>query len=114
MREKPPFDVARTSWFADYPDAQNFLFLAESGNQGLNVTSFSNPAYDALMRAAAAERDAAKRAAILHEAEALLLREAPYLVLMSYRSSDLISPKLHGWEPNPLDIHPGRYVSIER
>ncbi len=56
----------------------------------------------------------AKRSAILHEAEALLLREAPYLVLMSYRSSDLISPKLRGWEPNALDVHPGRYVSIER
>jgi oligopeptide transport system substrate-binding protein len=112
LREKPPFDVARTSWYADYPDAQNFLFLAESGNQGLNVTSFSNAAYDALMRAAAAEQDPAKRAAILHEAEALLLKEAPYIVLMSYRSSDLISPKLGGWEPNALDIHPGRYISI--
>ena len=112
LREKPRFDVARTSWYADYPDAQNFLFLAESANQGLNVTSFSNPAYDALMRAAAAEPDAAKRAAILHEAEALLLKEQPYLVLMSYKSSDLISPKLRGWEPNALDIHPGRYISV--
>ncbi len=113
LREKPRFDVARTSWYADYPDAQNFLFLAESGNQGLNVPSFSNPAYDALMRAAAAERDAAKRAAILHEAEALLLKEQPWLVLMSYRSSDLISRRLRGWEPNALDVHPGRYVSVE-
>ena len=112
LREKPRFDVARTSWYADYPDAQNFLFLAESGNQGLNVTSFSNPAYDALMRAAAAEPDAAKRSTILHEAEALLLKEAPYIVLMSYRSSDLISRRLRGWEPNALDVHPGRYVSI--
>jgi oligopeptide transport system substrate-binding protein len=114
LREKPPFDVARTSWYADYPDAQNFLFLAESGNQGLNVPSFSDASYDALMRDAAAERDPAKRSAILHEAEALLLREQPYIVLMSYRSSDLVSPKLRGWEPNPLDIHMGRYVSVER
>ena len=112
LREKPPFDVARTSWYADYPDAQNFLFLAESDNQGLNVPSFSNADYDALMRAAAEERDPARRAAILHEAEALLLKEQPYIVLMSYRASDLISPRLRGWEPNPLDIHPGRYVSI--
>jgi oligopeptide transport system substrate-binding protein len=112
LREKPPFDVARTSWYADYPDAQNFLFLAESDNQGLNVPSFSNADYDALMRAAAGERDPARRAATLHEAEALLLKEQPYIVLMSYRASDLISPRLRGWEPNPLDIHPGRYVSI--
>ncbi len=112
LREKPPFGVARTSWFADYPDAQNFLFLAQSDNQGLNVPSFSSAAYDALMRAADAERDPATRSAILHEAEALLLKEAPYIVLMDYRASDLISPKLRGWEPNPLDLHPGRYVSI--
>jgi peptide/nickel transport system substrate-binding protein/oligopeptide transport system substrate-binding protein len=112
LREKPAFDVARTSWFADYPDAQNYLFLAESGNTGLNTASFSNAAYDELMGKAAAERDPARRAAILHEAEALLLKEQPWLVLMSYRSSDLVSPKLRGWEPNALDVHPGRYVSI--
>ncbi|WPP04959.1 peptide ABC transporter substrate-binding protein [Methylocella tundrae] len=112
LREKPSFDVARMSWYADYPDAQNFLFLGESGNQGLNVASFSSAAYDALMRKASGEGDPARRSAILHEAEALLLKEQPYLVLMDYRSSDLISPKLRGWEPNALDVHPGRYISI--
>ncbi len=112
LREKPPFDVARTSWFADYPDAQNFLFLAESDNQTLNTPSFSNPAFDALMRRASEEGDPARRSAILHEAEALLLKEQPYLVLMNYRASDLVSPRLRGWEANPLSVHPGRYISI--
>lgn len=112
LREKPPFDVARMSWYADYPDAQNFLFLGESDNQGLNVASFSSADYDSLMRKASGEGDPARRSAILHEAEALLLKEQPYLVLMNYRSSDLISPKLRGWEPNALDVHPGRYISI--
>jgi peptide/nickel transport system substrate-binding protein/oligopeptide transport system substrate-binding protein len=112
LREKPRFDVARSSWFADYPDAQNFLFLAESGNVGLNTASFASAPYDALMRRAAAERDPARRAAILHEAEVLLLDAQPWLTLMSYRASDLISPKLRGWEPNALNVHPGRYVSI--
>jgi peptide/nickel transport system substrate-binding protein/oligopeptide transport system substrate-binding protein len=112
LREKPPFDVARTSWFADYPDAQNFLFLAESKNQGLNSPSFSSAAFDALMRRASEERDPARRSSILHEAEALLLNEQPYLVLMNYRASDLISPRLRGWETNALDVHLGRYVSV--
>jgi len=40
LREKPPFDVARSGWFADYPDAQNFLFLGQSDNQALNVAKF--------------------------------------------------------------------------
>jgi hypothetical protein len=42
LHEKPPFDVARSGWFADYPDAQNFLFLAQSDNQALNVASFND------------------------------------------------------------------------
>jgi len=112
LREKRPFDVARSGWFADYPDAQNFLFLGESGNPALNAASFANKTYDQLMQDAQAERSPERRRAILHEAEALLLDEQPYLVLLTYRSRNLVSPKLRGWEENVLDNHPGRYVSI--
>ncbi len=112
LRERPPFDVARSGWFADYPDAQNFLFLAESDNKGLNVTSFSNMIYDGLMHDAQSESVPERRSAILHRAEALLLEEQPYLVLLTYRSRNLVSPKLKGWEANVLDDHPGRYISI--
>jgi oligopeptide transport system substrate-binding protein len=112
LREKPPFDVAQSGWFADYPDAQNFLFLGESGNQGLNVASFTNKTYDSLMREAQVEASPERRRAILHEAEALLLDEQPDLVLLTYRTRALVSPKLKGWEENVLDNHPGRYISI--
>ncbi|MGQ0445712.1 MAG: peptide ABC transporter substrate-binding protein [Beijerinckiaceae bacterium] len=112
LREKPPFDVARSGWFADYPDAQNFLFLGESGNQALNVASFKNEAFDRLMRAAQVEAAPARRSAILHEAEALLLDEQPFLVLLTYRSKNLVSPKLKGWDDNVRDHHSGRYISI--
>lgn len=113
LREKAPFDVARAGWFADFPDAENFLFLGESDNKGLNTPNFSNAAFDALLRAARRERSAERRRAILHEAEALILAEQPYLVLMAYRSSYLLSPKISGFEPNPFGAHAGRYVSIQ-
>jgi len=32
LHQTPPFDVARSGWVADFPDAQNFLFLAQSNN----------------------------------------------------------------------------------
>ncbi len=106
-----PYDVARSGWFADFPDAENYLFLAVSDNKGLNSAHFSDPAYDALMRAADAEPDAAKRQALLHQAEALLLARMPYIPLMSYDAPNLVSPRLRGWDANILDHHPGRYVS---
>ncbi|HXN87981.1 MAG TPA: peptide ABC transporter substrate-binding protein [Methylocella sp.] len=114
LREKPPFDVARSGWFADYPDAQNFLFLGQSDNQALNVASFTNKTYDRLMHEAQVEGLPERRRAILHEAEALLLDEQPYLVLLTYKSRNLVSPKLKGFETNVLDNHPGRYISIPR
>ena len=112
LREKPSFDVARSGWFADYPDAQNFLFLGQSDNQALNAASFTNKTYDRLMHEAQVEGLSERRRAILHEAEALLLDEQPDLVLLTYKSRNLVSPKLQGWEDNVRDNHPGRYISI--
>jgi oligopeptide transport system substrate-binding protein len=112
LREKPPFDVARSGWFADYPDAQNFLFLGQSDNQALNVASFKNETFDQLMHQAQAEAPPQRRRAILHEAETLLLDEQPDLVLLTYKSRNLVSPKLKGWVENVRDNHPGRYISI--
>ncbi|MGH6837914.1 MAG: peptide ABC transporter substrate-binding protein [Methylocella sp.] len=112
LREKPAFGIARSGWFADYPDAQNFLFLGQSDNQALNVASFTNKTYDRLMHEAQVEGLPRRRRAILHEAEALLLDEQPFLVLLTYKSRNLVSPKLKGWEPNVRDNHPGRFISI--
>jgi peptide/nickel transport system substrate-binding protein/oligopeptide transport system substrate-binding protein len=106
-----PYDVSRFGWFADYADAQNYLFLAEADNPGLNVAHYDNPAFDDLMRKAATS-EGAPRIAILHQAEALLLDQEPYLPLLFARSHNLVSQRLQGWHANVLDHHPGRDISI--
>ncbi|HEY1736414.1 MAG TPA: peptide ABC transporter substrate-binding protein [Methylovirgula sp.] len=106
-----PYEVARGGWFADYDDAQNYLFLAESDNPGLNYAHFSNAAYDELMRKAASS-DGANRIALLHQAEALLVEQEPYVPLLFARSHNLVSKRLSGWAPNVLDHHAGRFISI--
>ena len=113
LASNQPYDVVRSGWFADFPDAQNYLFLAESDNKGLNYARFDDPAYDALMRQAEVEPDAGRRVAILHQAEALLLARMPYLPLLSYEAPNLLSPRIHGWVSNILDHHPGRGIRKE-
>jgi len=113
LYSKAPFEIARSGWFADFADAQNFLFLGESSNKSLNVANFSSPAYDALMREAAEIFEPSARSAVLHRAEALLLEEQPYLVLLSFQSRNLVTQNLRGWDMNVLNIHPGRFVSID-
>ncbi len=46
------YDIARASWTGDYVDANTFLDLWVT-NGGNNMTGFSSPSYDAVIRAAA-------------------------------------------------------------
>ena len=112
LRDKGDFDVARAGWVADYSDPQNFLFLGQSNNAGLNYATWSNAEFDALMAKAEKQTDLAKRGALLSQAEAILLDETPYLPLLFYSSKNLVSPKVSGWRTNILDRHLARYISI--
>lgn len=111
MQSGQPYNVARSGWYADFPDAQNYLFLAQTDNKVLNYTHFSNAGYDALMRHATIEPDAGRRRDILHQAETLLLAQSPFVPLLTMKSPNLVSPKLRGWTPNFMDHHPGRDIA---
>ena len=113
LRDGGDFDVARMSWIADYADPQSFLFLLQTGNDGFNAGRWSDPAYDALLARAAAERDLARRAGLLYDAEAIALRELPWIPLMHYRSKALIAPRLHGYHPNVRNAAPTRFLRLE-
>jgi oligopeptide transport system substrate-binding protein len=112
LRDGRPFEVARVSWIADYADPQNFLFLLQGDNDTLNPGHYANPAYDALMRAAAAETDLARRADLLFRAETLALADLPWIPVMHTRSKALISPRLSGYHPNLRNAAPTRFLRL--
>jgi oligopeptide transport system substrate-binding protein len=112
LRDKGDFEVARAGWIADYSDAQNFLFLLQSDNGGLNYANYTNAEFDALMQKAARDPDLKRRAGLLHDAEAIAMRDEPYLTLLFYGSKNLVSAKVSGWESNVLDRHFARYLAV--
>jgi oligopeptide transport system substrate-binding protein len=112
LEQKGDYDVARAGWIADYKDPENFLSLVKTG-AGNNYSGYANPEYDALLAKAAAEPDPAKRSGILSEAEAVFVRDIPYLPLLFYSYHNLVSPKIKGWEDNVLDVHPTRFLRKE-
>lgn len=114
LRDRDDFDVARAGWIGDYSDPQNFLFMAESDNDGFNYARYNNPEYDALMDEAAVTVDLEKRAGILKKVETIFMRDLPFLPLMYYGSKNLVSDKVSGFETNLLDIHPSRFVKISK
>jgi len=65
------------------------------------------------MKKAAATKDLTARAAVLKEAEAIMVNDQPLLPLMFYGSKNLVSPKVEGYQPNVLDRHLSRFLSIK-
>ena len=98
------FDVSRSAWIGDYPDANTFLDMFVTGGDN-NRTGWGDPRYDELIRRAALEQDTAERTALLVQAEELLLEELPILPIYSYVTRNLVNPRLGGFHENFLDEH---------
>jgi ABC-type transport system substrate-binding protein len=95
-------DLFVKDWYADYPDAENFLYpLLHSANKGVggNVSFFSNAQYDSLVSAARRELDETKRVALYMQADDLAFREAPMVFLYFYNDLDAVQPWIKGFVP---------------
>lgn len=112
LREGGEFDVARYGWIGDYSDPQSFLFLFRSDNRAFNVGRYADPQFDALMKLAEGEADLARRAAILREADSLIVRDQPWIPVLYYSHKALVSERLTGFEPNPQGAIPSRFLGF--
>lgn len=61
-----------------------------------HMTGYSSEAYDALIEAAFAEKDRAKRAEILHDAEELLVQDMPVMPVIFYQDAYIYRGELSG------------------
>ena len=70
-------------WLADYPDAENFLFLmygpiARSKHQGDNYANYDNPEYDALYRQLQALDDGPAKQAVIDKMVGIVQQDSPW------------------------------------
>ena len=114
LRDLGDMQVARAGWIGDYSDPQNFLFTLESFNTGFNYARYDNPDFDAAMRRAANELDMEKRAEILQEAEAMVMRDTPFLPIFYYSSFTLVSPEIENYQSNLMNRNPTRFLSFRK
>lgn len=102
----------RGGWIADVDDARNFL--ANFHSDGVtNWSGLQDPAFDALLAAADAAPDLSARAQQLHRAEARLLAQQAIVPVYFYTSKHLVRPDVLGFEANPLDHHPSRFLRLQ-
>lgn len=93
-------DLILKDWFADYPDAEDFLYpLLHSANAGAggNVSFYKNPEFDRLVTASRRELNDSARVALYRKADALQFAEAPMIYLWFYNDLYAVQPWIKGF-----------------
>ena len=89
-------DLFHMRWSADYIDPQNFLSLLLASDGPENHVGYKNPAYDALCKQADAESDPVKRLALYHQAEVMVVDDAPWVPIYFQKDLELMKPWVGG------------------
>jgi ABC-type transport system substrate-binding protein len=107
-------DMILKDWYADYPDAENFLFpLLYSGNKGSggNVSFYANAHFDSTVLAARRELNETARVALLRRADSIAFVEAPMMFLYFYNELYAVQPWVQGFRP-PVIFNGQRWLDV--
>ena len=107
------FQLARTSWIADYPDPLTFLEVWHSDSAN-NYAGYKNFAYDGLLGRIKETTDPAERNDLICAAEKVINTDLPVSPLYFYTRPYLIHPSVGGFLPQYADHHLIKYVYYKR
>ena len=115
MRSNGSLPFFRSSWVADYPDAENYLSLFTTPNfspAGPNYTHYTNPKYDKLYDKALLCNDLQERAKYYTEMDSLMMQDAPVVVLFYDEVLRFVNKRVTNMGSNPTNLLDLRRVRI--
>jgi peptide/nickel transport system substrate-binding protein len=114
-RAKGKLEVFRSSWVADYPDAENYLAMFYSKNfapNGPNYTHFKSEDFDSLYEMASKLPELSDRIGLYRQMDSLIMSDAPVVVLFYDEVLRFVNNRVTGFESNPVNILDLRRVKI--
>ena len=105
-------------WLADYPDAENFLFLLYGPNgktrsDGENTSNYENAEYDALFAKLKLMDDGPEKQKVIDRMSEIVQQDAPWSFGYFPYSSAAVQGWLHNARPTVLIRDPGRYMRVD-
>lgn len=107
-------DLFVKDWFADYPDADAFLYpLLHSTSKGVggNVSFYANAKVDSLVTRARRTPDDAERARLARSADSVAFADAPMIYLFHYNQLYAVQPWIRGFEV-PVIFNGQRWLGV--
>ena len=106
------FEVAQAGWFGEN-NPEHYLELLMSATGDVNYGRFRDADYDALMQRAKAFASLPERIALMQEAEVRGLSLDPVVPLYSVTVRSLVREGVQGWQANPRNVHPARFLNAD-
>ena len=105
-------------WLADYPDAENFLFLLYGPNgksvaDGENTANYANPEYDRLFAKLKLMDDGPEKQATIDRMVQIVQQDAPWSFGYFPFASAAVQGWLHNTRPTVLIRDAGRYMRLD-
>jgi oligopeptide transport system substrate-binding protein len=89
-------------WCQDYPDPQDWLSLVFQSTSTVTHVGWKNADFDRITAEADVEQDQAKRLDLYHQAQEILVREAPAVFIYWDSSPWLIKPYIQGMKDHVI------------
>jgi len=111
IREGKP-DLYYLSWFADYPDGENFLFpLFHTSESMRKRNRYSNPEVDRLIEKIQVLPNGSPRDSLIAVTNKIIHNDAPWVFLWHSQSNTVTQPWIKGYVPR-LIFNAQRYTAI--
>ena len=102
IRENRP-DMYYRSWYADYPDAENFISpLFESTITKKRWNRYQNQEIDQIIALIEKENDKKRRNDLIERANDIIINDAPWIFLWHSQTAYIKNEKIKNWRPKTM------------
>ena len=113
--------IFQWGWLADYPDAENFLFLLASANgqvanggSGVNASNYKNEEYDRLFNQMKVMEDSPARLQVIRQMLAIIQRDTPWASSWHPMSYILNNAWVANSKPHGISKATLKYLKIDQ
>ncbi len=115
---KGKYQVFWLGWNADYPDAENFMFLlygpaGKTKYDGENTANYASPKYDAMFRQMKTLDDGPAKQKLIDDMVALVREDAPWTMGFFPYASAAAQQWVHNYKPAILIRDHGRFLRVD-
>ena len=111
--QRSEYDIGAMGWGGDYLHPMTFLQLFTSYSIN-NNSGYANREYDSFIERTLRETDPGRAIELMHQAEAIFIRDQPVIPLFSRTLTIMVAPYVKNWALTALNNLYFRHAYIER